>query len=211
LPDVIVPSIRSFRRDDVQLANNLEFPLLLRAPGFHTGQHFARIEQREDLAQAIAALPGDELLAIQPLDARGPDGLARKHRVMFIDGAPYPMHLAVSRDWKVHYFSSDMAGSAAHRAEEAAFLADMPRALGARAMAALRSIGAAMDLDYAGVDFALAPDGRLILFEANAGMVIQPPGPEAIWDYRRAPIDRALTATKDMLLRKAASRVSSVA
>ena len=43
----------------------------------------------------------------------------------------------------------------------------------------------------------------MLLFEANAGMVIQPPGPEPIWDYRRAPIGRALDAVKALLLAKA--------
>jgi hypothetical protein len=110
------------------------------------------------------------------------------------------MHLAISAHWKVHYFSAAMADSAEHRAEEAAFLADMPAVLGPAAMSALGAIGAALGLDYAGIDFGLAPDGRLLLFEANPGMVIQPPGPEPIWDYRRAPIARALEAVKALLL-----------
>jgi hypothetical protein len=105
----------------------------------------------------------------------------------------------------VHYFSADMASNEAHRAEEAAFLADMPGAIGQRAVAALAAIAAELALDYAGVDFAVAPDGRLLLFEANPGMVISPPGPEPIWDYRRAPTQRALTAVKALLLTKAAA------
>ena len=35
-------------------------------------------------------MPGDDLLAIEYLDARGPDGMARKYRVMFIDGVALP-------------------------------------------------------------------------------------------------------------------------
>ena len=96
----------------------------------------------------------------------------------------YPLHLAISADWKVHYFTAAMAKSAAYRAEERRFLDDMPAVLGARAMAALAGIGAALRLDYAGVDFALAPDGSVLLFEANATMVIVPPNSDPIWDYR---------------------------
>jgi glutathione synthase/RimK-type ligase-like ATP-grasp enzyme len=84
-------------------------------------------------------------------------------------------------------------------------LADLPAVLGPRAIAALSAIAAELDLDYAGVDFAVAPDGRLLLFEANPGMVIAPPGPEAIWDYRRAATQRTLEAVKALLLRKAGS------
>lgn len=204
LGDLVAPRTQLFQRADLLAAPRLEFPHLFRSPGFHTGQHFVRVERREELAAAITDLPGDELLAIEPLDARGADGLFRKYRVMLIGGAAHPLHLAVSTGWKVHYFTADMATNAAHRAEEAAFLADMPAAIGPRAVAALAAIAAELGLDYAGVDFAVAPDGRLLLFEANPGMVISPPGPEPIWDYRRAPIERALAAVKALLLDRAA-------
>ena len=41
---------------------------------------------------------------------------------MMIDGRLYPLHLAVSRRWKIHFFSADMSDSAEHRAEDRAFL-----------------------------------------------------------------------------------------
>jgi tetratricopeptide (TPR) repeat protein len=203
LRGVVAPSIRLTTKADLAKARDLTFPLLLRAPGFHTGRHFVRAERAEDIAGAAAALPGDALLAIEYLDTRGADGLARKYRVMIIDGALYPLHLAISQDWKVHYFTADMAADAAHRDEERRFLADMPSVLGPRAMAALAAIGRALQLDYAGVDFGLRADGALLLFEANATMVINPPDPDPIWDYRRAPITAALDAAKRLLLAKA--------
>ncbi|HXQ15456.1 MAG TPA: hypothetical protein VN814_12615 [Caulobacteraceae bacterium] len=202
LADVVAPRIAMIARAG-PFSADLTVPCLVRSPGFHTGQHFVRVERREDLPAAVAELPGEELLAIEPLDARGADGLFRKYRVMLVGGALYPLHLAVSAHWKVHYFSAAMAQDEAHRTEEAAFLADFGAVIGQRAAAALAAIAAALGLDYAGVDFAVAPDGRLLLFEANPGMVISPPGPEAIWDYRRAPTDRALAAVKSLLLAKA--------
>ena len=95
-------------------------------------------------------LPGDELLVIEYLDARGDDGNARKYRVMMVGGQIYPLHLAISRNWKVHYFTSDMADKPDHRREEARFLADMPAALGDKAMTALEQIRDVLGLDYAG-------------------------------------------------------------
>ena len=78
---------RTVRLKRAALASDgFAFPLLLRAPGFHTGQHFVRVDRPGDLHQAAASLPGDEVLAIEYLDARGADGLARKYRVMIIDG-----------------------------------------------------------------------------------------------------------------------------
>ena len=208
LPDVVAPAIRVLSKRDLA-AVEPRFPLLLRAPGFHTGRHFIRIERLEDLASAIARLPGDEALAIDYLDARGADGMARKYRVMIIDGTLYPLHLAISADWKVHYFTADMAANAAHRDEEQRFLADMPGVIGSRAVAALDAIGKSLGLDYAGVDFGLGPDGALLLFEANATMVINPPDPDPIWDYRRAPILAALIAAQRMLLTKAGVKSGS--
>ena len=92
-----------------------------------------------------------------------------------------------------------MAGRPDLRAEEARFLTDMPRTLGTRAMAALTAIQSRLALDYAGIDFALSPDGALILFEANATMVIVPPGPDPIWDYRRPAIAAATAAAAAMV------------
>jgi tetratricopeptide (TPR) repeat protein len=203
VPGVIAARTMAVPRATILAADGLSFPLLLRAPGFHTGRHFRYVENRDALRQAAAKLPGERLLAIEYLDARGPDGMARKYRVMFIDGALYPLHLAISADWKVHYFSAAMATNAAHRAEERRFLDDMPAVLGGPAMAALGGIGAALGLDYGGVDFALAPDGSVLLFEANATMVINPPEPDPIWDYRRRAVGDVLRAAKQMLLRRA--------
>ena len=204
IPGLVVPAVESLSRPALLATTHFGFPLLLRAPGFHTGRHFVKVERREALAAALAGLPGEEILAIEYLDARGADGLARKYRVMMIDGALYPLHLAVSADWKVHYFTADMAASAAHRAEERRFLEDMPAVLGDRALAALRRVSQALGLDYAGIDFALAADGRVLLFEANAAMVVNPPDPDPVWDYRRPAVERVLDAATQMVRGRAA-------
>ena len=202
LEGVLTPRVELVsRRDLARTASLFGYPLLLRSPGYHTGKHFKRIDRAEDLA--VADLPGERLLMIQPLDARDGQGRARKFRVMMIGAALYPLHMAVSADWKVHYFTSAMADRPDLRAEEAAFLSDMPGVLGTKAIAALARIQTALGLDYAGADFGLASDGEVLLFEANATMVINPPDPEPIWNYRRAPVERALQAARDMLLARA--------
>jgi hypothetical protein len=206
IPGVIAPKIDVAPRAALPAAADLCFPLLLRSPGFHTGRHFVYVESRSALPEALASLAGEEVLVIQYLDARGADGMARKYRVMFIDGVAYPLHLAISADWKVHYFSADMARNAAFREEERLFLKNMPAMLGTRAMAALERISAVLGLEYAGIDFALAPDGSVLLFEANATMVVFPPGPEPMWDYRRAAINDVMEAATRMLFKRADRR-----
>jgi tetratricopeptide (TPR) repeat protein len=180
------------------------FPLLLRSPGYHTGRNFILVASAAELAAAAASLPGNDLLLIEYLDARGKDGNPRKYRVMMIGGQIYPLHLAISRQWKVHYFTSDMADKPDHRLEEASFLGDMPAALGDKAMAALEQIRDALGLDYGGIDFGLDRDGDLLLFEANATMVITPPSPDERWAYRRAAIGKILDAVVAMIMQKSA-------
>ncbi len=202
IPDVISPQIVTLPRHTIATADGLRFPLLLRSPGFHGGCHFRYVATRDALQQTIAELPGAALLVIEYCDARGPDGMARKYRAMCIDGVLYPWHLAVAAEWKVHYFSAAMAANPVHRDEERRFLDDMPGVLGPRAMTALGVVGRTLGLDYAGIDFALTRDGSLLVFEANATMVIGPPGPEPIWNYRRGAAAAVLTAAANLLSRR---------
>jgi glutathione synthase/RimK-type ligase-like ATP-grasp enzyme len=181
------------------------FPLLLRSPGYHTGRNFVLVEKAADLANAVAELPGEEILVIEYLDARGEDGSARKYRVMMIGGKLFPLHLAISRGWKVHYFTSDMADKPDHRREEMAFLQNMRAVLGDRAITALHAICKALALDYAGIDFAVNAHGELLLFEANATMVIASPDSDPRWAYRRGPIAAAIEAVTEMIKEKAGS------
>lgn len=211
LPGVVAPQIASLSREVLAAVDSgetlaekgFEFPVLLRAPGFHNGKHFVLLENGGQLAAALSEVPGDELTVIQYLDARGPDGLFRKYRVMMIGGWLYPLHLAISPSWKIHYVTADMADNASHRAEESKFLEDMPGVLGSRAMAALAEIQNSLGLDYAGIDFGLNADGDVLLFEANATMTVVPPDPDRRWDYRRASVQRVEEAVRKMLVGKA--------
>jgi TPR repeat/Tetratricopeptide repeat len=181
IPGVVAPTTVTQPRAQILRAEHSRFPLLLRAPGFHTGQNFVLVETREALAAALDSLPGDELMAIEFL----------------------PLHLAISHSWMVHYFTAAMAENAVHREEERRFLENMPTVLGERAMAALDEIRSEVGLDYFGIDFALAPDGSVLLFEANAAMVVIAPPPQPIWNYRRAPVAAILEAAKRMALTRA--------
>jgi len=202
---VRTPEVRALAPAAIRDLTDLTFPVLLRRPGFHTGQHFHRAETRAALMEALAGFERDgaeTVLLIAYMDARGADGLARKYRVMSIDGDLYPLHLAISPDWKVHYFTAAMAEDAAHRAEEQRFLDDPQAVLGSGGMAALRAIADRLGLDYGGIDFGLAADGTILVFEANATMVLIPPDPAPIWDYRRPAIGRTFQAAERMLRRR---------
>lgn len=210
LPGVIAPRMALVSKADFdagkaekKLADEgLTFPLLLRPPGFHGGNYFVRVDNQEQFKSAFEDLPGDAQLVIEFLSPRSADNLFRKYRVMLINGLFYPIHMAVSTKWKVHYFSSDMDDNAEYRDEEAAFLNDFSSFLGTDALSALERIGQTLALDYCGIDFGFDHNGNLLLYEANATMLISQPGNERQWDYKRKAIEKALTATKRMFVER---------
>lgn len=209
IPGVIVARTEEVAREILESPAAASFlaekgftwPLLLRSPGFHTGEHFVKVSGPEHLSVAIEGLPGARLLVIQFIDTVSSDGMYRKYRVMMIDGDLFPLHLAVSPNWKVHYFTAAM-NDPKHRAEDEAFLSDMPAALGPKGMQALRRVQAVLGLDYAGCDFALDMDGNVVVFEANATMIIVEPG-KGPFAYRAASVERVQGAVTRMLLSRA--------
>jgi hypothetical protein len=214
VPNVIVPRMTACKRGMLAglgaaaLVENkgFSFPLLLRVPGFHTGQYFHRVENPVDLAAAAARIPGDDVWLIEQLDARDTNGMYRKLRVMMIDGQLYPLHLAISKNWKVHYFTAGMAQAPEYRLVDGEFLDDMERAIGVPAIAALSRVCAMLDLDYAGIDFAVNARGEILFFEANATMVMAPLSADPKWDYRRPAFDAVFAAVRRMIIERAAHR-----
>ena len=213
IADVVVAQVTSVSRTELLRGGAAGFarrghagyPLLLRSPGFHNGRYFELVHDEAQLESVARSMPSDDLLLIGYVDTRSADGLVRKFRVMTIGGALYPVHLAISPNWKVHYASSAMAGDAGLRAEEASFLRDMDGVLGGRAVAALGAIATAMGLDYGGIDFGLGADGRVVVFEANGAMAIFVPDADPRWDYRRPAMTAALRAVTQMIVTRGAA------
>jgi tetratricopeptide (TPR) repeat protein len=145
-------------------------PLLVRPVGSHGGAGLVLAETAAAL-EAVSAPAGPGAYLTRFHDTRSADGYFRKYRVIFVDRRAFPYHLAIGRHWMVHHQNTDMAGDAARIDEEMRFLSDPPAAIGARAMAAIEAIGRRLDLDYAGMDFAVTRQGQVLIFEANATML----------------------------------------
>jgi len=171
LADVQVAATRRVKRGgDWQRAPDLPYPILLRPPGSHGGEGVARADDPAELARL--AIQGDADLYLSAFhDYRSADGYFRKYRAIFVDRQPYPYHLAIGTHWMVHYATAQMTEYRWKLEEERRFLEQPDIALGTRGMAALRAIGARLDLDYAGVDFSILPNGSVLVFEANATML----------------------------------------
>jgi Flp pilus assembly protein TadD len=209
LKDVVVP--RTVRLEAEALAgaplsqlaiqSGLHGPLLVRPIGSHGGQGLRRAADPAAL-DAVPPAPGlDHYLTVY-VDYRSADGLYRKYRVLFVDREPFAYHQAISRDWLVHHESAGMTEHAERRAEEAAFLQDPRTALGARGMAAIRAMGRALDLDYCGVDFSVLPDGRLLVFEANATMLAHLEDPLGPFAYKNPYVEAIAQAFQAHLAKR---------
>jgi hypothetical protein len=91
--------------------------------------------------------------------------------------------------------------SEAKKREEEMFLTDYAQVFTGAAANALQAIGAAMDLDYAGIDCALMPDGRVLLFEANPAMLVHLMDSPIDFPYKHREVPKIRNAMSDMLLK----------
>ena len=179
-------------------ANRLTLPLLVRPAASHGGAGLARCMDQAELEAALRAAQGPGYLSSYR-DCRGADGYYRKYRVVFVDRRPYPYHLAISPHWMVHYYSAGMLVEPWKREEETRFLADPRAELGAPAWAALEALGLRLDLDYAGVDFALLPDGTGCVFEAHATMLTHRERPDGPLAHKNPYVQRIADAFERLL------------
>lgn len=194
-PGVLMPPTRRVPRALLESAaaagawpEGLEAPpFLLRPPDSQGGHGLARIGTAAELAAYLAAQPEGEFFLTRYVNYAGPDGRFRKIRVALVGGQAFPVHLAVSEHWMVHYVNAGMYGDAAKRAEEAAFFRAFPE-FAQRHAPALSALSERLGLDYVCVDLAETADGRLLIFEADPAMVAHAMEPGAEFAYRREGI-----------------------
>lgn len=172
---LIVPRIARFRghpnlaRLAIEQAG-LSFPAILREIGTHNGKIVGIVASLDALLCLIK--PKAEYFLTEYVEARDSDGFYHKIRYFFFGPNPLFRHRIVSDHWNVHGPDRErfMVDHPASIARERAMVEQGLAVLPAAAQATLLAIRARMPLDYFGIDFALMPDGRLLLFEANATM-----------------------------------------
>jgi tetratricopeptide (TPR) repeat protein len=171
---------------------------LVRPIGSHGGKGLQLVGAR---APDAAPTPAHAYYLTDFIDFADDAGLYRKYRMIFVEGQPIPYHLAIGERWMVHYESARMDLHPDRLAEEVRFLADPAAALGPVAYAAIEGVGRAMGLDYAGADFTLLPDGRALLFEANATMLVHPEADDSPFAHKNPAIAKIFAAFREMLAR----------
>jgi hypothetical protein len=157
---------------DARASRPVTAPILARPAGDHGGDNLTLLRNEAEKAAWLASGPSERLMVSPFHDFSSADGSWRKYRLIFVDRQAHPYHLAIGDNWLVHYWRTEMGRSDWKKAEEERFLTDWRGVFGARAAAAVDEVARRLDLDYGGVDCALLPDGRVLLFEANACMLL---------------------------------------
>jgi len=200
-----VPATRRMGRAELA-AMTVTAPVLVRPTGSHGGDDLIRVEDAARLRAVLAELPHPEFYVTPYVDYRAADGLYRKYRLIFVDRQVFPYHLAIARDWLVHYFRADMENDAALRREEEAFLEDWRSVFPGRLAAAVEQVARRLDLDYGGIDCGLTVDGRVLLFEANASMLVHLHDPTETFAYKYRAVPRIFAAVDRLVERRLAPK-----
>jgi hypothetical protein len=195
---IVAPPVRRIARTGLD-ERVLEGPVVIRPVGSQAGIGLERVETAEALRAYLERERASSYYVMPFVDYRSADGFYRKYRIMFVDGTPYPCHLAISPRWMIHYYNAAMRDHAWMRDEEAAFIGSLETVFAGPLAAALREIAAAVPLDYFGIDCAIAADGRLLLFEADAAMLVHGTDPADLYPYKRAGFERITTALTNLL------------
>ncbi|HWT04590.1 MAG TPA: hypothetical protein VN224_02435 [Xanthomonadales bacterium] len=176
-------------------------PHIVRPVGSHGGTGLERIGDDAQRA-AYADRSESEFLYVSPyVDYRSADGYFRKYRIIFIDGEPFPFHLAISPNWMVHYYNAPMTEHQWMRDEELAFLASPAGVFAGDLAAALRETAERLSLDYVGIDCAIGRDGKLLVFEADNAVIVHLLDDPVMFAYKHRYVPR-ITAALDAMVRR---------
>jgi hypothetical protein len=208
-PGLFVPQTKRVAREDLSsFLLERSFPLLVRAVGAHRGRDLMKLEASSDISACLDTMIAREFYVTDFVDYRSPDGQFRKARVVLIEGRPYASHLAISDHWMVNFVNSHPELSQAKRTEEAAFMARFEEDFALRHAAALAAIHERLQLDYVVLDCAEAPDGRLLLFEADSAAIVHANDPADLYPHKRPQMLKVFQAFRDMLVRAADQTLS---
>jgi hypothetical protein len=185
-------------------ADGFPLPHIVRPLDSHAGTDLARIENDAERQAYLAAVAAPDLYVSEYADYLGDDGYFRKYRIIFIDGEPYPFHLAISPRWMVHYYNAAMDEHAWMRDEEHRFLADIGGVFAGPLGAALREVGERLALDYVGIDCAIDRAGKLLLFEADNALIVHMMDDPVRYGYKHRYVPRLFAALDAMVRRRIA-------
>jgi glutathione synthase/RimK-type ligase-like ATP-grasp enzyme len=205
IPGLLVPQVLLFRGGDPDAAleavtgAGLEFPLIVRLPATHRGRSMVLVEDGDQFRSQVSA--EQDYFAIEFVDYRSADGLYRKYRTWSFGGRQVFRHLAVTEHWIVHVTPGNeyMIDRPDLIDEEIRLMERVEGDFPDEVHAIITEIGERLGLDCFGVDFGFHPDGRMVLFEANAAMSFFPLVKHPRFEFRGKLFAPAQEACKAML------------
>ncbi len=205
--DLRLPKTLRFDRKDLEgaevedkLAEIGEYPYVVRPVGSHAGAGLALIDTEEALSCYLFERDETAFFVSEFIPYASPeDGFYRKYRVIFVDGQPYPCHMAIADQWDLWYLNARMDEFAEKRAEEADWMDRFDSTFATKHEAPLEALTDAIDLDYFGVDCAEDPEGNLVVFEADNALIVHDMDDDAIFPYKRKHMKRIFDAFEGLL------------
>lgn len=212
---LVVPRCHRFlaeETDSFQKAfkdGGFRYPVLVRPAASQTGRDLVRIDTPFDWPKVYKThWYGKPHFMTQFHDTQGPEGFLKLRAGWF--GDQMRVHsIKHSQNWRINHETGETPPDifAAREAE----LAEQLVAEG-RLAAVMAEIGARSAMDFIGADLGLAPDGGLVLFEANAAMTMVQPlsffkSPIGKERFRKlhGPVRAAIDAAVDGFLARAAT------
>lgn len=186
IPGVIVPKTVRFQPrspgDVFEHAETegFEFPFITRLAGEHSGKSMILLAGPEDL-DSLHALPfdGRDFYLSQFIDCKDSSGLYHKQRIVVIDGEPILRHSLFNEYWKIHASSREFMMARESWDDDNRRMQRLETEVIPALKPAITEIKNRLKLEYFGLDCNLRPDGKMVVFEANANMnVLYNPYPE---------------------------------
>ncbi|MEQ9812358.1 MAG: hypothetical protein RLO50_06225 [Azospirillaceae bacterium] len=164
-----------------RIEGELDYPIILRPTNSHDGGGMVLAEGRAELVAALAARRGEAVFAIQfHACRRDRADRAVAYRMVLVDGRLLPVTTFRFPSWSTHakgtvrsaYRQSVLSRDVDALAEDRAFIEDFENQVLAPVRRGFQAMLAATGLDIVGMDFGYLQDGRPIVFEINAAMLL---------------------------------------
>jgi hypothetical protein len=179
------------------------YPCLIRPASSHAGAGLARIDSPAALYDYLRLSFEQHFYLTAFHDYRGNDGFYRKSRVAFIDRQPFLCHMAISRNWMVHYLNAGMTESVQKRQQEAEAMARFDDDFARRHQAAFAALHERLGFDFYSIDCAETHEGQLLVFEADSAAIIHLMDPPDLFPYKQPQMRKVFAAFEAMVRKRA--------
>jgi hypothetical protein len=207
IPNLIVPKAVRFRLEEnlIELLRRgvrelFPLPVILRLAGQQEGANVYLARNDAKLVSVLSELCRmvcQDFYAIEYVGVEHERGFFRRIRAAFADGEPTVIRGDFDDQWMVRGRKFERILDYYRRItallDRANSVVEQPEQLGEAAWAALRQVGSRLSLDVFGMDFDVDAEERVVLFEANATMLLSSSAPKDL-DYPQ-------TAQKNFLAR----------